>query len=55
MDVWKKDAAQWLPCPVCHQTKMIKYNSETVLKSFPAYCKRCRKERIIDFDARQIK
>ena len=56
MDIWKKDdEVKWLPCPVCHQPKMLKYNSETVLRSFPAYCKKCRRERIINFDARIIK
>lgn len=56
MDIWKKDdEVKWLPCPVCHQPKMLKYNKGTVLKSYPAYCKKCRRQIIVNFDARIIK
>ena len=36
----------WYPCPDCGE-KMLKVRRDTVLISFPAYCKHCKDTKII--------
>lgn len=38
----------WLRCPVCH-SKIAKVAAGTVLLSFPAYCKRCKREYVVNW------
>lgn len=37
----------WIRCPLCGYPKMIKARDDTVLKNFPGYCKKCKRESII--------
>ena len=38
----------WGFCPICG-CKIIKVSDKTVLKSFPAFCKRCKIERVVNW------
>lgn len=54
MNIWKS-AGGWLSCPRCHNPKMVKYRADTVLINYPAFCKHCKRENLITFDAKNIK
>jgi len=41
----------WGECPLCGNPKMIKVKKNTELKEFPAYCKYCRTEIIVNWTA----
>jgi len=41
----------WIRCPLCGYPKMIKARDDTVLKNFPGYCKKCKRESIITFES----
>lgn len=44
----------WYPCPKCGNTKMIKIRPDTMLKNFPAYCKKCKTESVINVDGAEF-
>ncbi len=37
----------WGRCPVCGR-KMLKIRPDTVLRHFPAYCRYCRQETVVN-------
>ncbi len=39
---------QWLYCPVCGNKTRNKIRDDTVLKKFPLYCPKCRKQTLIN-------
>ena len=39
---------QWLLCPVCGAKTRLRLLQRTVLREFPLYCPKCRKETIIN-------
>ena len=41
----------WYKCPGCGK-KMFKVRPDTVLRKFPGYCKRCKKEYLITLEPR---
>jgi hypothetical protein len=44
---------EWIHCPVCGNKTRTKLRRDTILKSFPLFCPKCKKERLID--ARDLK
>lgn len=44
---------EWIHCPVCENKTRTKLRRDTILKSFPLFCPKCKKERLID--ARDLK
>lgn len=42
----------WCGCPRCGFPKMLKVRQDTILKNFPAYCKKCKKESVITIEPR---
>ena len=45
----KIDNRGFIICPSCWQSTTIKVLPQTVLKSFPLYCKHCKKINVIDY------
>lgn len=39
---------QWIKCPICENKTRLKMRNDTVLKNFPLYCPKCKKESLID-------
>nr|WP_300865233.1 cysteine-rich KTR domain-containing protein [uncultured Acetatifactor sp.] len=44
---------EWIHCPVCGNKTRTKLRKDTILKSFPLFCPKCKKESLID--ARDLK
>lgn len=40
----------WGKCPHCKNPKMVLLRKDTILKNFPAYCKRCKGQSIITIE-----
>lgn len=40
--------SRWLLCPVCKSKTRIRLREDTVLKNFPLFCPKCKKEMLID-------
>ncbi|MGN0695161.1 MAG: cysteine-rich KTR domain-containing protein [Oscillospiraceae bacterium] len=38
----------WLLCPSCRGKTRIRLRQDTVMKSFPLFCPKCRREMLID-------
>ena len=38
---------EWIRCPVCGNKTRMKIRSDTVLKNFPLYCPKCKRETLI--------
>ena len=39
---------QWVRCPVCGAKTRLRLLQRTVLRDFPLYCPKCRRESIIN-------
>lgn len=39
---------QWVLCPMCGAKTRLQLLPETVLKAFPLFCPKCKRESIID-------
>ncbi len=39
---------QWLYCPHCHGKTRVQVGPDTLLKNFPLFCPRCKRESRID-------
>lgn len=42
------DNTKWVVCPYCNCKTRVKLLPETVLKCFPLYCPKCKKEVVIE-------
>ena len=42
------DAEKWLLCPICNNKTRTKIREDTVLKNFPLFCPKCKKETLIN-------
>ena len=42
----------WKKCPKCGYEHFIKVSPETRIHKFPAYCKKCKKEIVINVEPR---
>ncbi len=43
---------QWYRCPECGNEHFIKILPDTVIIKYPAYCKRCKKEILVNVEPR---
>ena len=48
------DRNGWIHCPTCGNKTRTKVNPDTVLKRFPLFCPKCRKEHIVDVQGQNI-
>lgn len=39
---------EWIICPVCGNKTRLKIRSDTIMKNFPLYCPKCKKESLIN-------
>ncbi len=46
---------EWVKCPVCGNKTRIKIGQDTVMKSFPLFCPKCKQETLIDVERFLIK
>lgn len=46
---------KWILCPVCGNKTRNKIRADTVLKYFPLFCPKCKKESLIEVEELKIK
>lgn len=46
---------KWILCPVCGNKTRNKIRADTVLKNFPLFCPKCKKESLIEAEELKIK
>ena len=44
-----RNREDWVLCPVCGNKTRTRVRADTVLKNFPLFCPKCKKETIICF------
>lgn len=42
------EKCEWMLCPVCGNKTRIKIRKDTVLKNFPLFCPKCKREVLIN-------
>ena len=45
---------EWIRCPVCGNKTRNKIREETILKNYPLYCPKCRREILIETKNLQV-
>lgn len=46
---------EWVICPVCGNKTRNKVRQDTVLKQFPLFCPKCKKETLINVENFKLK
>lgn len=46
---------EWIKCPICGNKTRLKMRNDTILKNFPLYCPKCKKENLIEIKEMKIK
>ncbi len=46
---------QWIICPVCGNKTRLKMRNDTIMKNFPLYCPKCKRESLIEVKNMQVK
>lgn len=46
---------EWLKCPVCDNKTRTMVRQDTVLKKFPLFCPKCKKETLVEVEDLLIK
>jgi len=46
--------SKWILCPICNNKTRNKIRMDTVLKNYPLYCPKCKKECLIDAEKLKI-
>lgn len=46
---------EWVKCPICGNKTRIKIGQDTVMKSFPLFCPKCKQETLVDVERFLIK
>lgn len=56
MGEWKVtiDANGWVLCPFCLSKSKTKVQENTLLKNFPLFCPKCKREVLIDIEQNYI-
>ena len=39
---------EWILCPICGNKTRNRLRSDTILKNFPLYCPKCKRESLIE-------
>lgn len=45
---------EWIYCPICKKKMHNKFREDTVLKNYPLYCPKCKRETIINAKNMQV-
>jgi hypothetical protein len=40
--------SEWVYCPICGSKTRDRIRADTILKNYPLYCPKCKKETLID-------
>ena len=48
------DKSKWIRCPVCGNKTRNKIREDTILKNYPLYCPKCKRECLIEVKDLQI-
>lgn len=46
---------EWIYCPICGNKTREKVQKDTVIKNFPLFCSKCKKETLIDVENFNVK
>ncbi len=46
---------EWIKCPICRNKTRDKIRTDTVIKNFPLFCQKCKKESLIDVESLTVK
>lgn len=46
---------EWIKCPICGNKTRLKMNNNTIIKNFPLYCPKCKKESLIEVEKMKVK
>lgn len=46
---------EWIICLVCGNKTRLKMRNDTIMKKFPLYCPKCKKESLIEVKNMQVK
>ena len=49
-----KQQTEWIRCPICGSKTRDKIREDTILKNFPLYCPKCKKETLINVQDMKI-
>ena len=49
-----KRESDWIRCPICGSKTRDKIREDTVLKNFPLYCPKCKRETLIEVKDLQV-
>jgi Zn finger protein HypA/HybF involved in hydrogenase expression len=49
-----KSKFEWLHCPICGSKTHDRIRADTVLKNYPLYCPKCKKETLVSAKNLQI-
>ena len=41
---------EWILCPICNSKTRDRIREDTVLKNYPLYCPKCKKETLIEVE-----
>lgn len=55
MEVKVEQKLEWIKCPICGNKTRLKMRKDTMMKNFPLYCPKCKKESLIEVKNLQIK
>lgn len=47
--------SKWIKCPICGNKTRDKIRTDTVIKNFPLFCPKCKKESLIDVESLTVK
>lgn len=48
------DDKRWVLCPVCGNKSRIQIREDTILRNFPLFCPKCKKESLINAENLQV-
>ncbi len=46
---------EWVKCPICGNKTRNKVRKDTVLKCFPLFCPKCKRETLIEIENLSVK
>lgn len=44
----KNDDIKWIPCPICGNKTRNMIRRDTILKNFPLFCPKCKRESLVE-------
>lgn len=49
------EVQKWIKCPICGNKTRDKIRADTIIKNFPLFCPKCKKESLIDVESLTVK